>query len=309
VPEHGVAVPIEGGGSLDVAWLDPGSCLRRWVADACAGEEERARLLASPYFIALADRLAAFTDAIGCARAVEWAEREPDLAELVLDTAPGASSIELLARPEKLMAFFDGRLVQWLTGVARAGDRSLIGRGSRRLMKGLGTLSGSGALQQMGELVSALETAIATMVARLERARRWLQAPTTSLVITCGVSDDAAATALSLDGAVRALGLSPTLIVLNRVLPASLLDWSTHFGDEAPPQARAFARYVRGYVNTQQRVRLRLDAERVPVIEVPDTATLDHGDRLGGLAALGEPLRLALHPAAGARFKPSVAAA
>ncbi|HEU4734631.1 MAG TPA: ArsA-related P-loop ATPase, partial [Kofleriaceae bacterium] len=95
VPEQGIAVATPGSaGSLHAALLDPGNTLRRWVADDCRDEAMRARLLVNPYFLALADRVAALTDAIGCARAVEWAERDPGLGELVLDTAPGLAAVE-----------------------------------------------------------------------------------------------------------------------------------------------------------------------------------------------------------------------
>jgi anion-transporting ArsA/GET3 family ATPase len=302
LPEHGADISVQGTGSLAAALLDPSACLRRWVADACPDDVERAALLTNPYFVALADRLAGFTDAIGCVRAVEWAERDPALTELVLDAAPGIPSIELLARPDKLMAFFDGRLIRWLTRFARLSTLGVTAHGSRRMLAGLANLSGADALRDLGHLVSALDAAIATMIARLERARRWLKDPTTAIVIVCGVSDDAADAARALDRAVRALGFEPALIVLNRVLPASLATWTPRLDSSVPSEARAFARYVQGYLRTQHRVRTQLAAEHVPMREVLDTPTLDGPDRLDYLAALGEPLRAALAlPATAAR--------
>lgn len=292
LPEHGVTVASDGAGSLDAALLDPSACLRRWVGDACRDPAQRAALLVNPYFVALADRLAGFTDAIGCVRAVEWAERDPGLRELVLDTAPGIPAVELLARPDKLIAFFDGRLVRWLTRFARLSRLGVAAHGSRRALAGLAQLSGPGALRDIGELITALDTAIATMVARLGRARTWLRDPATSIVIACGVSEDAADAACALDRAVRANGFAPALAVLNRVLPASLATWSPRL-DGAPPPAQAFARYAAGYLRIQHHVRTQL-AAHLPVLDIPDAATLDVADRIAGLAALGEPLRLAL---------------
>ncbi|HTR50392.1 MAG TPA: ArsA-related P-loop ATPase [Kofleriaceae bacterium] len=283
--EHGVRVPIDAPGSLDAALLDPSACLRRWVADACPDPEQRARIAANPFFVALADRLASFTDAIGCARAVEWVERDPALTELVLDTAPGTPALELLARPDKLAAFFDGRLIRWL---ARFAGGIYTGRTVSRLAD----LSGTGALREFGALVSTLEGAIAKLVERLELARRWLRDPETSIVLASGVGEDAAAATRELARGARALGFSPRLIVLNRVLPdvlASSPDRATR-----SPQAAAFARYVRGYLRAQQRARAELAAELTPVIEIADTAMLDAPDRLAALTELGEPLRARL---------------
>ena len=144
VPESGVAVA--GAGALEVALLDAGASLRRWVAEACPDGAQRARLLANPWFEALADRVASVADAIACARAAEWAERDPALEELVLDTAPGAQAVELLARPQRLMEFFDGRLVHWLVRTARLDGSA---RGGRRVLGGLAALSGADLLREL----------------------------------------------------------------------------------------------------------------------------------------------------------------
>jgi anion-transporting ArsA/GET3 family ATPase len=295
VPEHGARVALAGAaGTLDAALLDPSASLRRWVAEASPGAA-RGDLATNPYFVALADRLAGLADAIGCARAVEWAERDRALTELVLDTAPGLSAVELLARPDKLMAFFDGRLMRWLVRLARLGPA----RRGGRLLAGLGDVSGTRTLRAVGELLSALEAAAGDMVARLERARRWLRDAATSLVVVCGVSDDAAEVAAALDRAVRDLGFAPSLFVLNRALAAPP-GWTPLIAGDAPAPGHAFARYVRSYLRTQDRVRARLGAGQVRVIDVPDCA-LDAPSRLDPLAALGEPLREALEPRLGAR--------
>jgi anion-transporting ArsA/GET3 family ATPase len=289
VPEHGARVAVTGAaGALDAALLDPSASLRRWVAEA--SPQARGELASNPYFVALADRLAGLADAIGCVRAVEWAERDPALAELVLDTAPGLSAVELLARPDKLMAFFDGRLIRWLVRLARLGPA----RRGGRLLAGLADVSGTRTLRDVGALLSAIETAASDMVVRLERARRWLRCADTALVVVCGVSDDAADVAAALDRAVRDLGFAPSLFVLNRTL-AVPPGWTPRVAGDAAAPAHAFARYVRGYLGTQDRVRARLGAGEVRVIDAPD-AVLDAPARLDALAALGEPLRAALDP-------------
>jgi len=294
MPELGIAVPTPGcAGSLDAAVLDPGASLRRWVAADCHDDRARARLMVNPYFLALADHLAGLTDAIGCARAAEWVERDPGLTELVLDTAPGVPAVELLARPDKLMAFFDGKMIRWIARLARIGKVGVAGRSAHRMLAGLAELSGANVLRELGELLSTIDRAVATMITRLERARRWLKEPSTSLVIVCGVSDDAAQVAGSLDRALRGLGFTPSLAVLNRALPAALTALPP-LAAAAPAEAHAFVRYVQSYVRTQGRVRAQLIADLGRVIELPDAAALDAAGRLDGLAALGEPLRAAL---------------
>jgi anion-transporting ArsA/GET3 family ATPase len=284
LPERGVGVPLGRGRTLAAAVLDPSTSLRRWVAEACPDDAVRGRVLANPMFAVLADRLAGLTDAIGCARAAEWAEQDPDLAELVLDTAPGVAAVELLARPQRLLAFFDGRMMRWLVRLAR------FGRGGR-LLAGLAQLSGGNMLRDVGELLDVLDAAIAKLLARLDHARRWLADPTTSLLIVSGVRDDAADATRALANALAALSLAPSLIVLNQTLPDAVATWSPHTDT---PQARMFVRYVRSRIAVQARLHDRLAIDRVPIAHVPMATGLDGEDRLARLAALGEPLRARL---------------
>lgn len=302
VSESGVLVPTPGArGSLHAALLEPSASLRRWVSEACPDEPARARLFANPYFVALADRLADLTDAIGCARAAEWAEQDEALADLVLDTAPGLPAIELLARPEKLMAFFDGRLIRWLTVMGRLGGAGVAIRGGQRVLAGLAEISGAGVLREFGAFLSTVKDALTKMTARLQLARRWLKEASTSLVIVSGVNDDGAEVAHALSQAVGGLGMTPTLAVLNRVLPEALGAWSPPLAADTPAPARGLVLYVRNYVRAQARVRARLRDCFTRLVDVPDAATLDAPARLDGLAALGEPLRKALEEARGPR--------
>jgi anion-transporting ArsA/GET3 family ATPase len=288
---HGVPVRIaNGGGALDAALLDPSACLRRWVTEASPDPDTSARLSTNPYFLALADRVAGLSDAIGSVRAIEWAEHDSALTDFVLDTAPGLPAVELLTRPEKLLAFFDGRLVRWLVHLARFGA---IGHGGH-LLSGLSHVSGADGLRAAGDFLSLVEGAVETMKRRLAHARDWLGDPRTSLVIVCGVSDDSVAVAEALDRAVRAIGLQTRLVVLNRTLPAALGNWSPHIGADSLPPTFPFVRYVGNYLGAQAQVRTRLDAQFPRVVEVPDSDALDTASRQGSLAALGEPLRMAL---------------
>ena len=305
LPELGRALPHPSGGELRAAVLRPEETLRRWVADACPDDATRARLLENAFFLALADRLAAATDAIAAARAAEWAEREPDLDDLVVDTAPGLAAVELLARPEKILAFVDGRLIRWIRRLASPfGSHRLLGRGRQKLLDNLSALSGADALRAFGEFISLVENSLDTMVARLERARRWLRHPSTELVIVTAPRDDSAAVAVALAGAARALGHAPRLAVVNRALPDALLRAAPALADAAPTaEAAAFARFVAGDCRAQARVRAALLPLFPSVRALPEAADLDADGpaRLAALSAIGAQLAAALADRALAR--------
>ena len=248
-------------------------CLRRWAAAACADEGTRARLLADPFFLALADRLAAASDAIAAARAAEWAEQDPSLDELIIDTAPGVAGIELLARPKKLLALLQGRMVRWLRHAGRGG----------RVVGGLARIAGVDALDRAGDFFNLMDEGLAELARRLEHARRWLK--DASVIVVTGVSGVAAGAAIDIAEAVGALDLQPRLAVLNRALPPSL-----HAVATEDPGARMFFRYVDNYRGLQSRVAAQL-ARRFPrVVALPESAAVDRD----GLAALGASLFAAL---------------
>lgn len=281
LPELGVAVARgERNGELRAALLRPEETLRRWVAESCPDAETRARLFANGFFVALADRLAGASDAIGAARVAEWAEREPELDDVVVDTAPGNAGLELLARPDRLLAFFDGRLVRWLRHLGGGSPRR------HRLLDAMTELSGGDSLRQFGEFITLVDDALARLVARLERARRWLRDPSTTLLVVSAPSRDSAIVAVRLAETLRQMRLRPTLAVINRALPSALVDELTPRDDA---RAAALFRYVRGYASEQAEASRLLGDDFARVLELPD-AELHAADRLDALARLGAAL-------------------
>lgn len=254
--EAGVLVP-SGAGELRAAILEPNMCLRRWAAEANADTS----LLTDPFFLALADRLAAATDAIAAARAAEWAERDPDLDELIIDTAPGIAGIELATRPEKLLSMLQGRAIGW------------IRHGGGRIFSGLTRISGVEALERFGSFLAVVDAALHTLVARLKHAKRWLREARILIVATVNEASLSAARDIQ-----AALELPVDGVILNRVLPRSF-----HFIPSEDPAARSFANYVEHYRDLQQRIFSELSVSFGRTIELPQRASLD----LDGLAELG----------------------
>ncbi len=284
VGDAGVEIAVPGATvPLKASLLEPSIALRRWALTALGDEAAAASLAQNPFFIVLADRLAGFGDAIACARAVELAEAVPAPAQVVLDTAPGLAAVELLSRPQRLMEFFDGRVLQSLVRLARFGRAG-------RTVNALARLSGTGALRDLAALVSAMEGTIATLVERLERARLWLAGPSAKLVLVCGATDESAGVALALADRLKALALRPSCVVLNRCLPASLEVWEPSPGTTPAP----FVTYVHNQLALQRRVKQRLERAFGPLLELPESGALEAEARLDALAALGEPLRAAL---------------
>jgi anion-transporting ArsA/GET3 family ATPase len=286
--------PLAGEPALSAAWLRPGESLRRWALEECRDGEARERLLSNPFFLALADRLAGATDALAAIRMAEWAERDPRLDELVLDTAPGLHGLELLRKPEKLLSLLDGKLLRWVSTVAvRRRPESAV---ARRILRGLSKIGGARVLLDLAEFSLLVQGVAASMIERLKRAREWLRRSDTQLVLVCVPRPDAAAGVRRLAHALRDLGLTPGPVVLNHALPATL---SALAPEPGCAEARAFARFVRG----SAALKARVSRELAPVVELPIQPGLDAAGpaRLAALRQLGERLRVLLDQPLSAR--------
>jgi len=298
LPELEVRVP--GVGELRAALLRPEDSMRRWAAEACTDPDARARLLANVFFLALADRLAAATDLLAAVRVAEWAERDPEMTDLVVDTAPGLNAIEFLRRPRSLAAFLEGRLVRWLRWTARSEKRGSFGQvlrgGARRVVGGLDKIGGTRMLLELAEFLSLVESLVARMLDRVAKAQAWIADPTTSILLVTAVRDDAAETAAELAAALAALKLAPRAAVVNRALPVELGPELARLEDASlAAEAVPLVRYARAYAEIQSRVIASVAPLAPTVAVVPASRGLGEEARLDALTALGDHLRAALY--------------
>lgn len=267
LPEWPIDVP--GAPGLRAALLRPAASLRRW-----AGPHRE--LLQNPFFLALADRLAAATDAFAAVRVAEWAEGDPALDDLIIDTAPGLHGLEFLGKPDRLLSLLHGRLLRWLSAARPEKE-------ARRVLRGLSRIAGARVFLDLAEFSVLVEEVAASMVRRLETARSWLREPSTSLLLVCVARPGAAQAVASLRAELQTLALAPGTVLLNRALPPALEV------EGASEEARALRRFVGASLRLQEAAAGDLGAfVRVPIAS--DLASLQK------LADLGEGLLDALHP-------------
>ena len=267
-------------GQLRAAVLRPEQTLRRWAIESRIGHDDghddAGHLLGNPFFELLADGLAASTDALAAGRLVEWAEREPDLDELIVDTAPGLPALEFLAKPDKIIALLEGRLLGWLGG--RAGPAGLLGSLAQKLhvprfAGGLVRLAGLGAFTEVGEMVTQLEACFATFRRRVGVARDWFQEPSTQLLLVGG--GGRTADCLELAGALGRQGLRARAVLLNRTLAAPLLAAARGDGlpDASAPDERAFLAWLRALAAAQTQAVSQLQTLGLPIALAPRAAS------------------------------------
>jgi anion-transporting ArsA/GET3 family ATPase len=291
---------VPNSGALRAAILEPAVSVRRWAAEASSDGEALQRLLRNPFFVAIADRFATATDIFAAARVAEWAEHDPALTDLVVDTAPGLNAIEFLTRPERVAEFLGGRLVGWLRWLARGGaTRTSVGPlrgGARRVFGGLTRVGGTHLLLDLAEFFSLIEGVFARMLARVEATQRWLRDESTQILVVTSVRNDGARTASELVDALAGAKLAPRAIVVNRALPDGLARFADDLEAAAAddPLAANVVRYALSYAAMQRRVVQGVAVLATRTVLVPGAQGLDGDARLGAMASIGEILQASL---------------
>jgi arsenite-transporting ATPase len=291
---------VPNAGALRAAILDPAASMRRWAEEASTDGDALERLFRNPFFIAIADRLAAATDIFAAARIAEWIELDPALTDLVVDTAPGLNAIEFLTRPERVAEFLGGRLVGWLRWFARAESTQAPARplrfGARRVFGGLTRIGGAHVLVDLAEFFSLIEGVFARMLERVETTQRWLHDPSTQIVVVTSVCHDGARTAAALVDALGVAKLAAHAVLVNRAVPGDLERYALELESVAAGDARAsgVVRYALSYAAVQARVVQRVGALSAKTVLVPDVRGLDGDSRLVSMATLGEIVRASL---------------
>lgn len=291
-----LAVPTEG--VLHASLLEPEASVRRWAKEACEDEARLARLFANPFFSAMADRLATATDIFAAVRIAEWAEADPALTDLVVDTAPGLNAIEFLTRPQRLAAFMDGRLLRWLRLLARGrgpegrGPSGWLRGGAQRVLGGLVRMGGMRLVEELADFFSLIEAMFARMLPRLERTRKWLASGSTEILVVTTVRADGHETAESLVNALGGAGLTPRAIIVNRAFPASFVESKAALtaAMATDPSLAPFIRYAFAHAAIEKRVTDEVRRLSEATIILPDADGLDGDGRLAALRALGDAL-------------------
>lgn len=267
-----VAVP--GADRLRAAIVHPHQAIQRWVLQTCADRGAVTRLEANPLFSALGDHLATAIDILAAARIAEWAEAQPGLTDLVVDTAPGVAAVEFLRSPQQIQALVTGRMLRWLRAVARTGDEHfrVLRLGARRVLGGLASIVGTRMVIDLADFVAQVRAPLERMLVRVEYTERWLRSDATELLVVTSPRDTAATGALQVAAALRGERLPLRAVIVNRTCPGEL---ATELATIDPPVgAEALIGYARAYASSQAEVFAAASTWAPLVLALPSRPSL-----------------------------------
>lgn len=173
--------PVSGQPGLSAAMLDVTAAWEGMV-HRHAEPDVTKRLLANPFFRALADRFpAAQAYAAGEQMAEHIESHRWDL--LVVDTPPAGGGLDFYTAPGNIRELIGGRLLRWLTGASLPGRRTLYRVTARPALRIADTVLGGPLLEEIADFLMDLRSLYDGLARRARGVELHLR-EATSIVVT-----------------------------------------------------------------------------------------------------------------------------
>ncbi|MEQ8353312.1 MAG: ArsA-related P-loop ATPase [Leptospiraceae bacterium] len=295
------------GGHLRGCMLELSSSLRRWIRAEGLGEDHEERLFAHPLFRTVTEKIASATETLAPVRMAEWLEQYPDTDYLIIDTAPGIHAVDFVIRPERLLAFLDSKILEWLQWFAGSGDNAnwfqkMIRGGARGILQALGKVGGENLILSLGEMLLLLDKVFFRMVGRLQQARSWLSDPETEIYTVAALRDDAISVSRELSRLMAQENIQPDALLLNRALSYAMLTQKSNLESvvASTSEEQLLKQFVISMIEKQEQIQksIAMNRDFKSVYTLPVMSNLENKSelRIQDLKDLGEALYVQLEP-------------
>jgi anion-transporting ArsA/GET3 family ATPase len=214
------AAGVEPRGELWAAMLDTKQSWDDLIRRHAPDEKTRDAILANPLYQNLMGRFVQSHDYIAMERLYDLhSSGNYDL--IVVDTPPTRNAIDFLEAPARMADFFSSRLLRWLTAPARS---RVVNLASKPFYTVADRILGTQFLQDIAEFFLLFQSMYDGFVERAEAVERVLHDKRTTFVVVSTLEAAPVREAEFFIGELRARKLHLGAVVLNKVLPATLLD-------------------------------------------------------------------------------------
>ncbi len=214
------AAGVEPRGELWAAMLDAKQSWDELVRRHAPDKATVRKILDNPLYQNVSGRFAQGHEYIAMERLYEIHQTgKYDL--IVVDTPPTRNALDFLEAPDRMVEFFSSRLLRWLTAPARS---RVLNLASRPFYQVADRILGTQFLQDIGEFFLLFQTMYDGFVERAEAVNRLVHDRRTTFVLVSTLEAAPLREAEYFMDALVKLGLHPGALVLNKVLPAYLLD-------------------------------------------------------------------------------------
>jgi anion-transporting ArsA/GET3 family ATPase len=202
-------------GEVWAAMLDARAGWDELVARHAPSLEVRDRLVANPLYRDVTGRFAHSHEYLAMERLHEvHTSGRYDL--VVVDTPPSVHAVDVLDAPERMIDFFDSRLLRWLTAPSRS---ALAGLAARPFYQVLDRVLGARFGEDLAEMFGLLAELRPGFVARAQQVQRLLGDRRTGFAVVTTTEEVPMVEARHLVDALRQRNLAPAAVVLNRGVP------------------------------------------------------------------------------------------
>ena len=211
---------VEPRGELWAAMLDTKQSWDDLIRRHAPDQRTRDAILANPLYQNLMGRFVQSHDYIAMERLYELhASGVYDL--IVVDTPPTRNAIDFLEAPARMADFFSSRLLRWLTAPARS---RVLNLASKPFYTVADRILGTQFLQDIAEFFLLFQSMYDGFIERAEAVERVLQDRRTTFVVVSTLESAPLREAEFFIEELRARKLHLGAVVLNKVLPETLLD-------------------------------------------------------------------------------------
>ncbi|MBY0400247.1 AAA family ATPase [Myxococcota bacterium] len=212
--------------SLEIMMLSTRHAFDQLVFRLTRDEALRRRILANRIYHHLAEALAGSSEYAAMAEVQALVESERyDL--IVVDTPPAEHALDFLRAPGRLQAFLDSRFFHALVRPAMSAGRFSLRLFAGPLQRALGLLeriAGTGFLEDLADLLRALDGVAEGLVSRARRAEEVLFGEQTKLVLVCRALAGCERSTAEFMAGIAELGAPLAALVVNRMQPWPLAE-------------------------------------------------------------------------------------
>jgi len=288
-------IPVSG--ELHAMMLDVRNTLDRAVERHAPNAQRKDQILNNRLYQNIAGRLSGSQEYA----AMQQLQEIASLAEfdrIILDTPPTTQAMDFLTAPERLQAFFDSNLIRIFMNFSGRAGRGFF-RVTDVLFRTLERLTGAQVIREITEFFEVAESILEPFSAQAARARRLLREQQTAFVIVTGANPHQLEEASEFAGALDAMGIGVSNVVVNRWLPA-LEETAPELPDSI--ENSKLAERVRYWHAALERLAHR-QTEAIKALEAQDGAGVVRVpemsgavDSLSGLGELSDRLRTTTSP-------------
>jgi anion-transporting ArsA/GET3 family ATPase len=209
-------------GELVAAMLDMKSTWDRMIERYAPSRESAERILANKFYKGISDAFIGSQEYMAMESLFELhAAGEYDT--LVIDTPPSRNALDFLEAPNRISDFVGARLLSWLAGPSRFGFR-VANLAATPFLHMADRLLGSDVLGELAAFVREVQGMYGGVQQRAREVYRLLRSDQTGFCVVTTLEPEPFAEAEFFVDRLRAYRMPLRAVVVNRVLPAALLE-------------------------------------------------------------------------------------